>query len=87
MSWSSNVQSADLDAIIRFPEPAFQPESAKESREQFEEAVESVVNIISSGVMGDHKLYNVTIGGHANVGHEPASGWANDSLTISIQQV
>lgn len=56
--------------------------------EQYREAVASAFGILLSGVVGGKdKDYMLNLSGHANEGHEPASGWANDAITISIYQM
>jgi hypothetical protein len=59
-----------------------------EHLDQYREALASVFGILLSGVVGDSsKTFKVTVSGHGNPGHEPQSGWANDSMVISIYQV
>jgi hypothetical protein len=57
-----------------------------ESTAQFVEAREVAMKLLDSGVVGDSECV-VTISGHANPGHEPTNGRANDRLSISIQSV
>lgn len=56
--------------------------------EQFEEAKKLAKQLIESSVVGDpHKVYRVSLSGHANKGHVPHNGFANDTVTVSVTQV
>lgn len=53
--------------------------------EQFEAVLNAVRIILQRKVVGD-ALVNVTLSGHANPGHRPRQGWANDAIHISVVQ-
>lgn len=58
-----------------------------EHLEQFRESLSAVFGILLSGVLGGKdKDYVVNLSGHGNERHEPAPGWSNDYLSISISQ-
>lgn len=85
MSWSETLQNLpyeDLDSL----EP--KNEYTKAALDQFEEAKEAAVQLVSSGCFGDPKrfYFNITLGGHSNPDHEPLAGWANDCVSIYISQ-
>ena len=59
-----------------------------EHLEQFREALAAAFGILLSGVVGNRdKDYRVVMTGHGNPDHEPAEGWANDGLNLSIFQL
>jgi hypothetical protein len=60
-------------------------ELTSESLEQFEAARQTAMKVLDSGAVGDGECV-ITISGHANEGHAPKNGRANDRVSISIQQ-
>jgi hypothetical protein len=55
--------------------------------EQLVAARSLVYDLIEKGAVGNSsKTFNVTLSGHANPDHEPAEGWANDMVSISVSQ-
>lgn len=55
--------------------------------EQVAVARRAVEVMIESGAIGPATMdFSVNISGHANLNHLPASGWANDCITINIYQ-
>lgn len=88
MSWSIRYESkADLNNDARGVGSAKDEDLNEAAKEQVEMAIESAVSIIASGAVGnDEKDFTVSISGHANENHEPASGWANDTITVSVTQ-
>lgn len=88
MSWSLTYTSYE-DFVNDHPtNPPWQNEAVQtEVDEQVREARETVERLVESGVIGTSaKDFHVTISGHANKDHEPASGWANDCISISVSQ-
>lgn len=60
---------------------------ASEAEEQVEAARQAARNIIESGVVGDDTTnISVSFSGHANPGHAPQPGWANDFVQVTITQ-
>lgn len=58
-----------------------------ESKAQFDAAEKAVKALVKSGAVGDPKgTYNIALSGHANPGHEPQIGWANDNITVAASQ-
>jgi hypothetical protein len=88
MSWSVSTKLrhgwADEDvSVLRLRALEQNPECS----DQFDAAVQAILMLLESGAVGDaRKEFFVAMGGHANPGHEPRSGWANDLITISISQ-
>ena len=86
MSWSlhyENRENFEKDA----PQYPAVPELGPDCEEQKNVARHAAEEIIASGAVGgEGKDFTVNISGHANPGHEPAAGWANDCITVSITQ-
>ncbi|HWV45479.1 MAG TPA: hypothetical protein VN039_05545 [Nitrospira sp.] len=89
MSWSASL-------VVRAGEPEPRDgdvslnnvDEVPEHLEQYREALSAAFGILLSGVVGGKdKNYTINLSGHGNEGHEPASGWANDMLSITISQV
>ena len=57
----------------------------EESKKAMAMAQDTARIILESGTLGTG-AFNVQLSGHANPNNEPSSGWANDGVTISIQQ-
>jgi hypothetical protein len=85
MSWSETFGPVQRDAVAEY-EP--HNEATRQSLDQFEQARAAAVAIIDAGVVGapdDHRFY-VTLGGHANPGHEVQDGYARDGLSLNVTQ-
>lgn len=50
-------------------------------------AKKAAKTLIDSGVVGTDTPVRVSLSGHANPDHEPADGWANDFVTVSVYQL
>lgn len=88
MSWSVYTPET---VTTRTPVEELLPEPSlpltDEMAEQFVMARKVIHTILASGVVGNSKKkFRVSASGHANSGHEPCTGWGNDSLTINIFQ-
>lgn len=92
MSWSASLgatKATDIDAAIDGcatspPEDGLDEEVV----EQVNAARAAAKGLVASGAVGDsEKAFTVTLSGHSNEGHEPADGWANDCVTVTIAQV
>lgn len=92
MSWSATSMQVDNGELIS-------PELVQEKgnlidygdygehvKEQVVVACEVAKLIAESGVIGKDKDYVVSLSGHANEGHEPKEGYANDYIAVSISQ-
>jgi hypothetical protein len=94
MSWSASfpngVRAASLDEDLEPANASASPPMdgwEPHVRDQFEAASDSARALIDSGAVGDSgKTFNVNLSGHANPGHLPASGWANDMVSVSVSQ-
>lgn len=51
--------------------------------EQFEAALNAARVLLLREVTGAGTVH-VTLAGHANPGHKPRAGWANDSVTVTV---
>jgi len=93
MSWNytvENVTTATADEQLNAGaeeqiEYAMQGDSGPESVEQMEQATYAALKLIKSGCLGEGP-FRVTLGGHANAGHRPREGRANDAVSIAIYQ-
>jgi hypothetical protein len=91
MSWSIAVPESPGNEIIQaiYAAPVTgQDVNLTHVYKATEAAKEAVVELISSGALGDfiEHSYRVSLNGHANVGHQPDAHWTNDCMTISISQ-
>ena len=89
MSWSLQVKPRKAPAVFSAIDET-QPthELSDESIEQVRAAKLAAKGIIESqAVGGSDKAFGVTLSGHANEGHEPADGSANDFVQITVTQV
>lgn len=94
MSWSVQTTSQTAATIERGAREQYNAQqlvtaATEDERaatdEQFEAALHAAQSILASGAVGDTPV-SVTMSGHANPGHHKREGWANDQITISIQQ-
>jgi hypothetical protein len=86
MSWSRSYDSRENFAndVPQYPSPIATGDGVQE---QIATARAAAQQVIDSGVVGGtDKDFSVNLSGHSNPGHEPAPSWANDCLTISINQ-
>jgi hypothetical protein len=89
MSWSGSGQASEHGITVTSLTLSPPYENADEQvREQMEIAADAATKLIRSGAIGgpEGKTFNVSVSGHANPGHEPAGGWANDMVTVSVAQ-
>lgn len=88
MSWTASATIKDTADLSKLEDSL--ADLTNESREQYEVACDAVQTILDSGALGrvdGSRSFAISLSGHANAGHEPAEGWANDALTISIAQI
>jgi len=85
MSWSAqyNLQE-DGELVLAFESGL----GTKEADMQHDAALMAFANVLDFGALGDFYkyTYTLTLSGHANPGHEPTDGWANDQLSMVIAQ-
>lgn len=97
MSWSTSISSTPASKVSEALESkresalaliaAHHSEQLAAATEQFNQAVAAVRYLAVVCVPDEETLVNVTMSGHANPGHAPSPGWANDALTVSVTQV
>lgn len=87
MSWSESFTDLTVDDLADL-EPRNAGTSEPASYEQFTAARDAIAMLIQTGAVGDPdtKRFSGSLTGHANPGHEPAAGWANDGVYISFSQ-
>lgn len=83
MSWSASFRVVPGEELQDVYESNV---DVPEHAEQYRAAKVAVFDILNSGALGGHQ-HKVVVVGHGNPGHEPAPGWANDGVTITIVQV
>lgn len=93
MSWNVYTTSQTAATIEDTAREAFaahqsaidDDEQRSVNAEQFEAGLHAAQSILASGAVGDGPAH-VTLSGHANQGHRPRDGWANDTITVSVSQ-
>jgi hypothetical protein len=57
-------------------------------KDAIEKALDIAIELVQSGVIGgdEDTFFSVNVSGHANPDHKPTVGYANDAVTISINQ-
>lgn len=88
MSWSVQVRPRKAPAVFQAIDAA-QPthDLSEESAEQLRSAKIAAKAVVESQVVGGtDKPFSVSFSGHANPGHEPAKGYANDFVQITVTQ-
>lgn len=84
MSWSKTFKWENGSLNENSPTAVL----SEDSLDQLSALKEAVTDIILSGAVGDvGETYVVSVGGHANPGHEKTPGWSNDSISINIYQM
>jgi hypothetical protein len=84
MSWTAQLLAVNGEVTVRYADPSL--ENNDEARAQFVAASELAGKLIDTGVVGENKNYVINVSGHANPDHEPAEGFANDTVTIQVYQ-
>jgi hypothetical protein len=89
MSWSisfKDVKTAEDMATEKAEHKALGFPVLKQVEEQLDAARVVALTLMESGTVGKDKTFRVALSGHANPDHEPASGWANDCITVNVYQ-
>lgn len=69
-AYKATLASADTE-----PDPA--------ALEQIDKAKAAALELVASGIVGTGTFY-VSLSGHANPGHKPVKGWANDCVSVNV---
>ena len=87
MSWSLSYANAEefRDDRPSFMSMAVNADVPPETKEQIAAAREAAFVLLGSKAVGTLDV-QINLSGHANTDHEPAQGWANDAITVSIVQ-
>lgn len=83
MSWSSSTGEAVAKDAITLAEPALSDAVEAEQREQFEAAVEAAKALARVVGRPDDAVF-VSVSGHANPGHGPREGWAQELISVTV---
>jgi hypothetical protein len=87
MSWSTSTGTAgNSKSEISIAEPVLSDIVETEQTEQFEAAHEAALLLAKVvGREGDRVV--ITLNGHANPGHGPREGWANETITVQVSAI
>ena len=84
MSWNASYSSLES---FRNDDVQAEGNLSAEGAEQWAVARLVASELIASGkVGGEGKDFRIHLSGHANPSHEPAKGWANDTITVTVSQ-
>lgn len=86
MSFSLTIPETPVDDIEAAIDSAVQYELTEATVETLDAVKAAVRSLVDSGVLGDDRVVG-SVSGHANPGHKPTKGWANDCVTISLTAV
>lgn len=89
MSWNFSVTAKPVGELESALEEASKTsrEYSQENSEQVSVAILAAILIAKSEAVGEStKKFNVTLTGHSNPGHQPASGMSNDGIYVSVYQ-
>ncbi len=87
MSWSA-MWKVNKDLVTTTQPTVSSADKSEEAWEQYVAAVGAVTELLTSDSVGDNeKTYMINMVGHANPNHEPALGFANDFISITVTQV
>lgn len=86
MSFSLSIPNGPVDNLAETIDQAIVElpcELTDATRETLNAAKDAAVALAASGVVGQGTVSG-SLSGHANPGHVPTDGWANDCVTISL---
>lgn len=86
MSWSAtgSVNKDEIDTITVSPQT--QPEGCEDAFNDQRSAAFEAAKILAKAVGGDSDRMTISMSGHANPNHEPATGWADEMITVSVRK-
>lgn len=84
MSWSASFEVERDGSVGTITKSGI---SGLEATAQYKVAYDAAIAIIGTHGVGFAKRFKVSLNGHANPGHEPVSGWSNDSVSVSVYQL
>lgn len=86
MSWGTRTLVEASKDAIEVPDPVLSDDVGSEQAEQLTAAREALAALVGAvGRPGDKVV--VTLSGHANPGHAPRPGWANECITVQVTAV
>lgn len=84
MSWSASFKVVPQKGVVDEQTNGI---DTSEANLQYQAAKLAVAEILNTGALGGPvREFTVNIGGHANPGNKPVSGWSNDFVSIQIVQ-
>lgn len=89
MSWSTSGSITTIKSgptTVDFPSDSPQTTHAEsESKTAIDAAKKAAQTLLETGAFG-YGNFGVRLNGHANPGNVPCSGWANDCVSMEIEQ-
>lgn len=94
MSWWFEVEAESAEMFAAAADAAFKAAvdqhpavfAEAEVNAQVSAAIAAAVSMVKAGVVGVGPVFAV-LSGHANPGHAPRAGWANDEIRITLQSM
>jgi len=90
MSWHIEIEpstpAADAVALVRKHQQEFFKDALAEVHEQIDAAVATLERLLPVVQPDPAGVVRGSLSGHANPGHKPAEGWANDEVTVRLLQ-
>lgn len=86
MSWSVSTVALPNQVQDRVNALVAPGEEYGPRDDQVKIAKQVAVEIVESGAVGGGEAYTISLYGHANDGHQPQAGYANDTVTVSVTQ-
>lgn len=83
MSWGTNTSGEVHKGSIDPAVPQLSDDVAEEQGAQFEAALDAARKLAAVVGRPDDPV-TVTLHGHANPGHGPRTGWANETVTVVV---
>lgn len=85
MSWGTRSDASTKD-YIRIVDVVFSEDVKDEQAAQVAAAVDAAKALAAVVGRSDDRVV-VTMSGHANPGHAPRLGWANECITVTVSAV
>lgn len=85
MSWSASAKVSRHESL--HIDVSGNEQALKERDEQVNAAKDATIGLIQSDVFLGGQVFSVALSGHANPGHKPVAGYANDTVTVTVTQI
>lgn len=84
MSWTAQSVQGPRSAAFDIDTPSLSDEVESEQGQQFTAAMNAVRALVDAVGRPEDEV-SVSLMGHANPGHGPREGWANETITITVR--